>query len=108
MYELFNINKFDTYKEDNRREVKKATGGLPSSLWESYSAMANTSGGVIILGVKEKNDGNWITTGLKSVDKDKLLDEFWNQAHNLQKISINLLIESDVETYEVENDIVMD
>ncbi len=28
---LFDISKFDSYKEDNRREVKKATGGLPVS-----------------------------------------------------------------------------
>ncbi|MEF2781630.1 MAG: hypothetical protein U0N20_00865 [Clostridium sp.] len=41
MTELFDITNFDSYKEDNRREVKKATGGLPVSLWESYSAMAN-------------------------------------------------------------------
>jgi hypothetical protein len=35
MEELFDITQYDTYKEDNRREVKKATGGLPNSLWET-------------------------------------------------------------------------
>ncbi len=29
MEELFDLTKFDSYKEDNRREVKKAEGGLP-------------------------------------------------------------------------------
>ena len=48
---LFDISKFDSYKEDNRREVKKATGGLPVSLWDTYSAFANCYCGVIILGV---------------------------------------------------------
>lgn len=105
MCELFDINKFDSYKEDNRREVKRANGGLPISLWESYSAMANTYGGVIILGIKELDNKNWKTTGLKLIDKEKLLDDFWNQAHNLQKVSINLLSEKDIKVYEIENDI---
>lgn len=39
--DVFDIRKFDEYKEDNRREVKKAKGGLPLSLWDSYSALAN-------------------------------------------------------------------
>lgn len=38
MEELFDLTKFDSYKEDNRREVKKAEGGLPNSLWDTYSA----------------------------------------------------------------------
>lgn len=32
MENIFDINKFDSYKEDNRREVKKANNGLPASL----------------------------------------------------------------------------
>ncbi len=64
MFELFDITKLDCYKEDNRREVKRANGGLPAALWESYSAMANTYGGVIILGIKELEDKSWKTTGV--------------------------------------------
>lgn len=36
MSNIFDITKFDLYKEDNRREVKKSNGGLPSSLWDTY------------------------------------------------------------------------
>ena len=31
---MFDLSKFDEYKEDNRTEVKKAKGGLPASLWQ--------------------------------------------------------------------------
>ena len=88
MEELFDISQYDTYKEDNRREVKKAAGGLPNSLWETYSAFANCYGGVIILGLKETTDKTWRTTGLK--DADKLLKSFWDTINNRQKVSINL------------------
>ena len=88
---LFDISKFDSYKEDNRREVKKANGGLPIALWDTYSSFANTYGGVIILGIKELDDKSWKTTGLKAADKEKLLDNFWNLIHNSQKVNINLL-----------------
>ena len=52
MRKEFDISRFDKYREDNRREVKKANGGLPVSLWDTYSSFANCYG-VIILGIKE-------------------------------------------------------
>ena len=56
MTEVFDLSQFDEYREDNRREVKKADGGLPVSLWDTYSSFANCYGGVIILGVKENKE----------------------------------------------------
>ena len=57
MEQLFNLNNFNKYKEDNSLEVKKADGGLPITLWETYSSFANSNGGVIILGVGERAGG---------------------------------------------------
>ena len=101
----FDITKFDLYKEDNRREVKKANGGLPVSLWDTYSSFANCYGGVIILGVKEMEDKSWKTTGLR--DADKLQKDFWDTINNPKKVNINLLTEDDVEIYYVGEDVIM-
>lgn len=107
MRQLFDIAQFDSYMEDNRREVKRARGGLPVSLWDTYSSFANCYGGVIILGVKENEDKSWRTTGLKSTDRDKLLKEFWDTINNRKKVSVNLLSDSDVEVYDVGEDIII-
>ena len=101
----FDLKKFDEYRENNRLEVKKAKGGLPNSLWDTYSSMANCYGGIILLGVIEKEDGSFATTGLKDVEK--LKKDFWNNINNSKKVSINLLTDDNVEVYEIDEDVVM-
>lgn len=93
------VSKFEEYREGNRIEAKKATGGLPNSLWETYSAMANCYGGMILLGVAENEDGSFTATGLS--DAEKLRKDFWNTINNGEKVSINLLSDNDVESYTV-------
>ena len=78
---------------------------MPVSLWDTYSAFANSYGGVIILGVKEQEDKTWKTTGLKNADK--LQKDFWDTINNSTKVSINLLNEKDVEIHEIGEDVVM-
>ena len=101
----FDISKFDEYRENNRLEVKKAKGGLPNSLWETYSSMSNCYGGMILLGVVEQSDGSFVTTGLKDVEK--LRKDFWNTINNSKKVSANLLTDEDITSYEVNGDIVL-
>lgn len=102
---MFDLSRFNEYREDNRREVKRARNGLPDSLWSTYSAFANCYGGVIILGVKENEDESWQTTGLQ--DEDKLRKDFWNTIHSRQKVSVNLLSDRDVQTYQMDKDTIM-
>ena len=99
MRKEFDISQFDKYREDNRREVKKANGGLPVSLWDTYSSFANCYGGVIILGIKEEKDGSWRTTGLQN--ESKLRKDFWDTINNPKKVNLNLLTDDDIATYTI-------
>ena len=83
------------YREDNRIEAKRAQGGLPHSLWETYSAFANTLGGVILLGVAEAEDKSLYSVPL--FDPQELVDEFWAMANNPAVVSTNILHKEDVQ-----------
>ncbi|MBQ7712009.1 MAG: putative DNA binding domain-containing protein [Bacteroidales bacterium] len=85
------LNKLEEYREGNQLEAKAAQGGMPDTLWDSYSAFANTDGGCILLGVKEYDDHSLHVIGLK--DAEKMKKDFWNGVNNRQKISVNLMTE---------------
>jgi predicted HTH transcriptional regulator len=86
---VLDFENLQAHRENNQLEFKSALGGLPQSLWETYSAFANTLGGIILLGVEETNDKTIRTLPLPN--PEKLVNEFWNTVNNRQKVSANIL-----------------
>jgi len=85
-------------KEDSSFEAKSASKGIPMSVWESYSAFANSFGGTIVLGLDETEDGSLIVKGVKNADQQ--INEIWNTVNNPQKISSNILKSDNVKILE--------
>ena len=72
-------------------EAKIATGRdnrgqLPESFFESYSALANTDGGSILLGVEENAARELKVFGI--VDVDRVHKELWDGVNNRQRVSV--------------------
>ena len=91
---MLDFSNIEKYKENNRLEAKAAAVGLPKSLWATYSAFANTNGGIILLGVTEDAQHQLHVEGVN--DADALVIDFWNIINNQSKISINVLNDKDV------------
>ena len=85
-------------------ECKRAKNEIPKSVWETYSAFANTIGGLILLGVdedlKEKNPKKrYQILGVE--DPQKIVTDFWNTI-NSDKVNRNILNNSDVEIVSID------
>lgn len=106
----FNASQLALLAESVEIECKAAQGRdgrgeLPAAFWESYSAMANTQGGEIFLGVEEKPKGIFVARGL--ADFERVRKAIWDNLHNRKQISVNLLQESDIQPVSVEGAIVL-
>lgn len=83
----------DKFFENDEIECKEAADKLPKDLWETYSAFANTRGGTIYLGIKEKN-GKFSISGVNY--PDKTIKELWDNLNNNNKVNMNILSDKDV------------
>jgi ATP-dependent DNA helicase RecG len=81
--------------EVKRAQGQHGRGELPSDFWPSYSALANTAGGVIALGVRERSDGSFEALGI--AEPERVRGDLWNLLNNRQRVSVNLLHEQDVQ-----------
>lgn len=70
-------------------------GKLPKDFWSTYSAFANTNGGIVLLGIREKPSGVFSVQGVP--DADRVITGLFNDLNNPQKVSCNVISDNDVE-----------
>lgn len=92
----FDIYKLLSLDEDYTLEFKESTTALPKDFWETYSSFANTKGGYVILGVKEKP-----LTILGVDNPEKIKKDLFNTAANSQKTSHNVLNNDNVVIHDI-------
>ena len=91
---MLDFQNLQQYRENNRIEAKQALGGLPESIWETYSAFANAEGGIILLGVEELEDKS--LHALDILDPQWLIDDFLSILRDPSRVSINILTAEDI------------
>ena len=94
------------YGESADIEFKSARGGMPVSLWESYSAFANTNGGTIVLGIRQKGHA-FELDGLTEDVVVQYKKMFWDLAHNKGKVSSCLPKETDVREEKIDGSYIL-
>ena len=83
---------------------KDGSGKLPEDFWPTYSAMANSRGGYVILGIKEKR-GDFTVAGIKNIDVVR--KQLFDIANNKKKVNENLLTDRHVTVVTLEGQSVL-
>lgn len=97
------------YGERVTLECKKAESTLPKSVWETYSAFANTNGGYILLGIEENRfaesmEERFKIYGVRNAEQQR--KDFWNTI-NSEKVSGCLLKDEDVQAVQYDDSITL-
>lgn len=93
------VNRLLEIKEGSNIELKKAKNQVPKSFWETYSAFANTDGGIVIFGIDEKSKE---VTGVTNAYK--LREDLFNSLNNPNKVSKNIISNQDIKIVKLENE----
>jgi ATP-dependent DNA helicase RecG len=98
MIDIKSIADLELLRESVDLECKLALGrdgkgAIPQDFWPTYSAFANTQGGVVILGVRERQE-QFELEGITNVAK--IRTELFDCLNNRNKVSANLLTDADV------------
>lgn len=97
------------YGEHVNLECKKAEAKMPNSVWETYSAFANTDGGIILFGIEEhmtETDFSRRFTFASINHPEQRMKDFWNTI-NSEKVSCNILVDADVGTADINGNTVI-
>ena len=98
MIEIETIADLELLRESVDLECKLAAGrdgqgAVPEDFWPTYSAFANTQGGLVVLGMREKQ-GHFSVEGIANLLKVR--KELFDSLNNRQKVSVNLLTDAAV------------
>ncbi len=104
MIKIRSLEDIETLSETVNLECKLAAGRdgrgqLPKEFWPTYSAFANTHGGIILLGIREKL-GRFSLQGI--IDPQRIITDLFNTINNPQKVSVNLLTDQHISTITLE------
>ena len=81
-------------------------GEIPDSIWETYSAMANTNGGHIYLGIEETKSHAFILCGIQK--PEQILKSFWDTVHNKKKISRDILQDQNAQIITIDGKMILE
>ncbi|HCF56385.1 MAG TPA: AAA family ATPase, partial [Myxococcales bacterium] len=86
--------------EAKAAQGRDGRGEVPADFFKTYSAMANTDGGEVLLGLRELPDGSLNVLGIQDVER--VIKTLWDTLNNQNKVSACLLGSGDVEDLDVE------
>jgi predicted HTH transcriptional regulator len=104
MIEIKSIEDVELLRESVDLECKLATGrdgqgALSQDFWPTYSAFANTEGGLVLLGLRQ-HKGRFEVVGI--ANPGKVRQELFDGLNNRQKVSANLLTNASVKEFTLE------